>query len=118
MSHHGKDPAKIANLVKLNTWQVGHFARFLEKLARTPDGDGSLLDHSVLLFGSGMSESDLHLRLDVPTLVAGKGAGLFKGNRLVEAPKETPIGNFLLDLANKFGCEIDRFGLSNGRLEV
>ena len=118
MSHHGKDASKIANLVKLNTWQVSHFGKFLERLSKTPDGDGSVLDHSVLLYGSGMSESDLHLRLDVPTLVAGKGAGLFKGNRLVKAPTETPIGNFMLDLANKFGCEIDRFGLSTGRFEV
>ena len=81
-------------------------------------GDGSVLDHSIILFGSGMSESDLHLRLDIPTLLAGTGAGLLKGNRHIKAPKETPVGNLLLDIANKFGCEIDSFGLSTGRMEV
>jgi Protein of unknown function (DUF1552) len=118
MSHHSKDPQKITNLVKLNTWQVSLFGKFLDKMRNTPDGDGSLLDHSVILYGSAMSESDLHLRLDIPTLLAGNGAGLLKGNRHIKAPKETPVGNFLLDIANKFGCEIDRFGLSTGRFEV
>jgi hypothetical protein len=118
MSHHSKDPQKITNLVKLNTWQVSLFGKFLDKMRDTPDGDGSLLDHSMILYGSAMSESDLHLRLDIPTLLAGNGAGLLKGNRHIKAPKETPVGNFLLDIANKFGCEIDRFGLSTGRFEV
>jgi hypothetical protein len=118
MSHHSKDPQKIANLVKLNTWQVSLFGKFLDKMRSTPDGDGSLLDHSIILYGSGMSESDLHLRLDIPTLLAGTGAGLLKGNRHIKAPKETPVGNLLLDIANKFGCEIDSFGLSTGRMEV
>ncbi len=113
-----KIPQKIANLVKLNTWQVSLFGKFLDKMRSTPDGDGSLLDHSIILYGSGMSESDLHLRLDIPTLLAGTGAGLLKGNRHIKAPKETPVGNLLLDIANKFGCEIDSFGLSTGRMEV
>jgi hypothetical protein len=65
-----------------------------------------------------MSESDLHLRLDVPTLLVGRGAGLYKGNRHQVATKETPIGNFLLDIAQKYGAEVDRFGLSTGRLDV
>ncbi|HEV8392680.1 MAG TPA: DUF1552 domain-containing protein, partial [Vicinamibacterales bacterium] len=81
MSHHGKDTKKLEGLVKLNTWQVSLFAKFVDRLAKTPDGDGSLLDHSVIFWGSGMSESDLHFRLDVPTLLVGKGNGLYKGNR-------------------------------------
>ncbi len=118
MSHHGREEARINGLIKLNTWQIELFGKFVDKLAKTPDGDGSLLDHSVILWGSGMSESDLHLRLDVPTLLVGKGAGLYKGNRHLAAPKETPIGNFLLDIAQKYGAEVDTFGLSTGRLEV
>jgi hypothetical protein len=118
MSHHGKDARKLSNLVKLNTWQVSLFAKFVERLKNTPDGDGSLLDHSVIFWGSGMSESDLHFRLDVPTLLVGKGNGLYKGNRHQVAPAETPIGNFLVDVAQKFGAEVDRMGLSTGRLEV
>jgi len=118
MSHHGKDQRKLDGLVKLNTWQVSLFAKFVDRLAKTPDGDGSLLDHSVIFWGSGMSESDLHFRLDVPTLLVGKGNGLYKGNRHQVAPAETPIGNFLVDIAQKFGAEVDRMGLSTGRLEV
>ncbi|PWT86422.1 MAG: hypothetical protein C5B57_01070, partial [Blastocatellia bacterium] len=115
MSHHGKDPKKLEGLIKLNTWQVKLFSRFVERLRNTPDGDGSLLDHSVIMWGSGMSESDLHYRIDVPTLLVGRGAGLYKGNRHQVAPKETPIGNFLVDVAQKFGAEVDKFGLSTGR---
>jgi hypothetical protein len=98
---------------------VSLFGKFLEKLASTPDGDGSILDHSMILYGSGMSESDTHSRLNVPILIAGGGAGALKGNRHIQAPKETPLANLMLDLANKFGCETDKFGtLSTGRLEV
>jgi uncharacterized protein DUF1552 len=118
MSHHGKDTKKLDGLVKLNTWQVSLFAKFVDRLAKTPDGDGSLLDHSVIFWGSGMSESDLHFRLDVPTLLVGKGNGLYKGNRHQAAGKEIPIGNFLVDVAQKFGADVDRMGLSTGRFEV
>ena len=119
MSHHGNNPEKLSNLVKLNTYHVSLFAKFLEKLKSTPDGDGSLLDHSLILYGSGMSESDTHSRLNVPAAILGGGAGLMKGNRHIQAPKETPLANLMLDFANKFGCEIDKFGtLSTGRLEV
>jgi hypothetical protein len=118
MSHHGNNPERLANLVKLNTWHMSLFARFLHKLHSTPDGDGSLLDHSYILYGSGMSESDTHSRLDVPTLVAGGATGLVKGNRHIRAAKETPLANFMLDIANKFGVETDTFGGSTGRLEI
>jgi Protein of unknown function (DUF1552) len=119
MSHHGNNPEKLSNLVKLNTYHVSLFAKFLEKLKSTPDGDGSLLDHSLILYGSGMSESDTHSRLNVPAAILGGGAGLMKGNRHIQAPKETPLANLMLDFANKFGCEMDKFGtLSTGRLEV
>jgi hypothetical protein len=114
MSHHGNDPEKIANLVKLNTYHVELFSRFVKKLSETPDGDGSLLDHSLLLFGSGMSESNTHSRLDIPTILLSGG----KGNNHVKAPKETPFANFLLGIANRFGVETDKFGISTSRLEV
>jgi hypothetical protein len=119
MSHHGNNPEKIANLVKLNTYHMALFAKFVKKLNDTPDGDGSLLDHSLILYGSGMSESDIHSRLNIPTAIVGGGAGLVKGNRHVQAAKDTPIANLMLDFANKFGCEIDKFGaLSTGRVEI
>jgi uncharacterized protein DUF1552 len=119
MSHHGNNPEKLANLVKLNTYHASLFAKFVKKLNDTPDGDGSLLDHSLILYGSGMSESDTHSRLNVPVALLGGAAGLVKGNRHIQTAKETPLANLMLDLANKFGCELDKFGTqSTGRVEI
>ena len=94
------------------------YGKFLKRLRETPDGDGSLLDHSLILFGSGMSESNTHSRLDIPTLLAGGAAGKMKGNRHVAAKPETPFANLLLEIAQKFGVETEKFGLSNGRMEI
>lgn len=118
MSHHGNNPEKLAGLVKVNTYHVTLFSKFIERLQSTPDGDGSLLDHSLILYGSGMSESDTHSRLNIPTLLVGGAAGQMKGNRHVQAPKETPFANFLVSLANKFDCDLDKFGISNGHVEI
>jgi hypothetical protein len=118
VSHHGNDPEKLALLVKLNTWQIQVFGKFLERLRSTPDGDGNLLDHSVILWGSGMSDSDAHSPLDVPYLQVGKGAGLFSGNRHLAAPKGTQLANVMLTVAQRFGAERDRFGVSTGAFEM
>lgn len=118
MSHHGNDQQKIQNLIKLNTYHVELFGKFLDKLAKTPDGDGSLLDHSMILYGSGMSESNTHSRLDVPTLLAGGFDGGFKGNRHIKVAKETPLANFMLGISQKFGVEIDKFGISTGKVDL
>jgi hypothetical protein len=118
MSHHGNNPEKIANLVKLNTYYVSLFAKFLDKLKRTPDGDGSLLDHSMILYGSGMSESDQHSRLNIPTMLAGGLCGTMEGNRHIQEKKETPFSNLLLSIANKYDCEMDKFGLSTGMVAI
>src|SRR5947209_2904673 len=118
MSHHGNNPEKLANLVKLNTYHVSLFSKFLEKLQSTPDGDGSLLEHSLILYGSGMSESDTHSRLNVPTLLVGGAAGQIKGNRHLQAAKETPLANLMVSLANKFDCDIDKFGISTGHVDI
>ena len=118
MSHHGNNPEKLAGLVKLNTYHVSLFAKFVERLQSTPDGDGSLLDHSLILYGSGMSESDTHSRLNVPTLLAGGAAGQIKGNRHIQAARETPLANLMVTLANKFDCDMDKFGVSTGRVEI
>jgi hypothetical protein len=119
MSHHGGDETKIANLVKLNTYHISLFGRFLDKLRSTRDGDGSILDHTLMLWGSGMSESNTHSRLDIPTLLVGGGAGLMKGNRHIQAAPQTPFANLMLDLSDKFDAQTDKYGtLSTGRLEV
>jgi hypothetical protein len=104
--------------VKLNTYHVSLFAKFLQKLQSTPDGDGSLLDHSMILYGSGMSESDVHSRLDVPTLLVGGAAGELKGNRHIKVKQETPLANLMVSIANKFDCNIDKFGISTGRVDI
>ena len=118
VSHHGNEAEKLALLVKLNTWQISVFGTFLERLRSTPDGDGTLLDHSAVLWGSGMSDSNTHSPLDVPYLMVGSAAGAFKGNRHVAAPKGTQLANTMLTVAQKFGCEIDRFGVSTGAFEL
>ena len=118
MSHHGNNPDKIAGLVKLNTYYASLFAKFLEKLKNTPDGDGSLLDHSMILYGSGMSESDQHSRINIPTLLAGGLCGAMEGNRHIQEKKETPFSNLLLSIANKYDCEMDKFGISTGKVAI
>jgi hypothetical protein len=118
MSHHGSNNEKIANLVRLNTYHVSLFAKFLERLRSTPDGEGSLLDHAFILFGSGMSESNNHLRTDLPTILLGKGAGLLQGNRHIKTPAQTPFANLLVDISCKFGAETEKYGISTGRVEV
>jgi hypothetical protein len=118
MSHHGNNPEKLANLVALNTYHMSLFAKFIDRLKATPDGDGTLLDHSLILFGSGMSESDTHSRLNLPIALVGGDSGRMKGNRHVQAPKETPFANFMVSLANKFDCDLDKFGISTGTVEI
>ena len=118
VSHHGNEPEKLALLVKLNTWQIEVFGRFLTRLRNTPDGDGNLLEHSAILWGSGMSDSNTHSPLDVPYLMVGNAAGAFAGNRHHAAPKGTQLANVMLTVAQKFGAEIDRFGVSTGAFEL
>jgi hypothetical protein len=114
VSHHGNEPEKLALLVKLNTWQIELFGKFLKRLQSTPDGDGNLLDHSALLWGSGMSDSNTHSPLDVPYLMVGKGGGAFTGNRHIAAAKGTQLANVMLTVAQKYGAEIEKFGVSTG----
>ena len=116
VSHHGNEPEKLALLVKLNTWQISLFGKFVERLKNTPDGDGTLLDHSVILWGSGMSDSNTHSPLDVPYLMVGKGAGAFTGNRHLAAPKGTQLANVMLTVAQKYGAEIDKLRRQHRRL--
>ena len=118
VSHHGNEAEKLALLVKLNTWQIEVFGRFLARLKATPDGEGNLLEHSAILWGSGMSDSNTHSPLDVPYLMVGRGAGLFAGNRHLAAPKGTQLANVMLTVAQKFGAEIDRFGVSTGAFDL
>jgi hypothetical protein len=118
MSHHRMQPEMIAGLITIQTYQMKMFSRFLDKLKQTPDGDGSLLDHSVILFGSGMSESDNHDPKNLPLLVAGKGVNLVQGNRHLMHTPTQPLANAWLTLGNRFGVEMDTFAASTGRIDL
>jgi hypothetical protein len=116
LSHHGEKPAKIAEHAKLNVYHVGHFARFVEKLRSTPDGDGSLLDHSLIVYGSGMSNGNAHSAGPLPLVAIGGPVG--KGDRHIQTAERTPLGNVWVSVAEKFGCPVDTVGQSNGRVDL
>ncbi|MBM3779291.1 MAG: DUF1552 domain-containing protein [Acidimicrobiia bacterium] len=118
LSHHQNNPEKLAKQAKVNVFHMQLFAHFLEKLQATPDGDGSLLDHTVVLYGSGMSDSNLHLMWDVPTMVVGSSTFGIAGGRHVRHPKGTPLANLQLTLLDKMGVRLDRFGDSSGKLNL
>ena len=116
-SHHAEDPKKIAEYAILNRYHVKMFAYFLEKLRSTPDGDGTLLDHAVVLYGSNMGNSNQHLHYDVPHVLAGRASGRLKGGRHLAYPSRTvPTGNLLVSILDLFGVREDAIGDSTGRL--
>lgn len=116
LTHHGNNPEKIAKVAKINGFHVSLFAAFLEKLAATPDGDGSLLDHTLYLYGSGMGNPNVHDHTNLPILVAGGGAGRLRGGRHIEYAEPTPLANLHLTLLEKAGIRLDSFADSNGRV--
>jgi hypothetical protein len=116
VSHHGNDPQKIGQNVKVNTYHMRLFARFLDKLRSTPDGDGSLLDHSMIFYGGGMGNPNGHASDPLP--VVGVGGGFRKGRRHIQVARQTPVGNLWLAVANHYGSTIETFGDSNGRVEL
>src|SRR5579863_2838739 len=116
-SHHQNRPEKLEKLVRIQTYHVVQLARFLDRLKNTPDGDGSLLDHSMILYGSNMSNSNVHNHFPLPTLVAGGGAGQLKGGRHLKYPDHTPMANLLLTVLGKSGIPMDSLGDSTGVLE-
>jgi hypothetical protein len=116
-SHHGNDPEKLAKIAKISTFHVALFAQFVEKLKSTPDGDGSLLDNTVLLYGSGMGNPSLHDHDNLPILVAGGAACGMKGGRHIEYKNPTPLANVHLTLLDRVGVKVDSFGDSNGKIE-
>jgi hypothetical protein len=116
ISHHQNDPARIAKLVKINTYHTTLFASFLEKLQSTPDGDGSLLDHAMIVYGAGMSDSNAHDPKNLPILLAGGGAGHLKGGNHLRFPKDTPLANLHVTLLDKLGVRVEKLGDSAGEL--
>jgi hypothetical protein len=118
LSHHGENPENIAEFAKLNRYHVSMVPYFLEKLRNTPDGDGSLLDHSLVLYGSPMGDSNVHEHKRLPLFIAGHAAGQVKGNNHLRVPQGTPMANVLLTMMNRLGMELSSFGDSTGEVAL
>jgi hypothetical protein len=117
LTHHGGNEEKIAKMAKINAFHVSLFAYYLEKLKATPEGDGTLLDNSLLLYGSGMGNPNVHDHVNLPILVAGGGAGTHKGGRHVRYAEPTPLANLHLTLLEKVGVRMDSFADSKGKVD-
>jgi hypothetical protein len=118
ISHHGNDPEKLAKYAKIGTYQIVKFAEFLDKLKNTKDGSGTLLDHSMLYWGSGMSNGNEHDRANPPAVIVGGANGRLKGNRHVVAKDAEPTANLLVAMAQIANCELDKIGPSTGKLDL
>ncbi|HEX4276235.1 MAG TPA: DUF1552 domain-containing protein [Bryobacteraceae bacterium] len=117
-SHHGNNPATIAKLAKINNYHISLLAYFIGKLKATPDGDGTLLDHSMILYGSSMSNPNEHNHFPLPLLLLGGASGQLKGGRHLKFPERTPMSNMLLSVLAKSGVHMDKLGDSTGVLEI
>ena len=116
LTHHGDDPDKIARMAKINAFHVSLFAEHLQKMQETPEGEGSLLDNTMLLYGSGIGNPNVHNHTNLPVLVAGGANHGMKGNRHIRYDKPMPLANLHLTLLDKVGVEIDSFGDSTGMI--
>jgi hypothetical protein len=116
-SHHGNNPARMEQWSKINRYHVSVFKNLLEKLKSTPDGDGNLLDHSMVLYGSAMSNGNAHDHHPLPVMLAGRGNGRIKGGRHIRAD-DAPMANLLLSMLGKLDIEMEFFGDSTGRIEI
>jgi hypothetical protein len=117
-SHHGNKPASIETFAKINKYHMQLFAYFLDKLMKTPDGDGSLLDHSTVLLGSSMSNANEHDHGPLPMVIAGGGSGAWKGGRHLKFAENTPNSNLLLTVLDRFGIQKESYGDSTGKLNI
>jgi hypothetical protein len=118
VSHHQNDPIRLAKAAKINTYHIELLARFADRLKSIPDGDGTLLDHSMLLQGGGLSNSDQHSHIDLPLVLVGGGAGTLKGGRHLRFPKDTPMNNLHMAMLEKVGVPVDKFGDATGRVTL
>ena len=116
LSHHANDQAKKDRLVKIQRYHTDVFAKFVGKLAKMPDGDGSMLDHSILLYGSNMSNSNAHNQYPLPTTLIGGGCGKLRGGQHINFPERTPLANVLLTVLQRSGVQIEKVGDSTGAI--
>ncbi|MBH53114.1 MAG: hypothetical protein CMI18_02070 [Opitutaceae bacterium] len=117
LSHHGDDPGKIERMSKINAFHVSLFSEYLKKLKDTPEGNGSLLDNVLILYGSGIGNPNVHDHTNLPVIVAGGAAGGMKGNRHIRFKEVTPLANLHLSLLDKAGVNVDYFGDSTGKID-
>jgi hypothetical protein len=117
LSHHGNDPAKIERMSRINAFHVSLFAAFVAKLAATPEAGGTLLDHTLCLYGSGMGNPNVHDHTNLPAIVAGGAATGIKGGRHLRHEKPVPLANLHLTLLEKAGVKLDKFGDSRGKID-
>jgi hypothetical protein len=117
LSHHQRKPESLKKLAKINVFHLEMLSYYLERLKSTPDGDGSLLDHMMLLYGSGMGDSDLHAPRDLPILLAGGAAGKIKGGRHIRCQDGTPLSNLYLTMLNKLGVPAESIGDCTGQMQ-
>jgi hypothetical protein len=118
VSHHRNDPDLIARKARIDVYQAQLCAYFLERLRATPEGDGNLLDQSLILYGGGMGDGNLHRHADLPTLTAGRLGGAFKTGRHLNYKLDTPMANLLLTMLDTVGVRLEKLGDSNGRLPL
>jgi hypothetical protein len=116
LSHHQNDPTKLDRLAKIQTYHTQMFATFVKRLAETKDGNGTLLDHTIVLYGSNMSNSDLHNNDPLPSVLIGRGYGRFKGGQHLNYQQDTPHANLLLTMLDRAGIAVPKLGNSNGTL--
>jgi hypothetical protein len=117
VSHHQNNPEQLKKLSKINIFHMKQFAYFVDQMKATEDGDGSLLDQSMLLYGSGISDSNVHMHDNLPLVLAGGGAGRIRGGRHIRYPQGTPVTNLFLNMLDKLGVPVEQVGDSTGRLE-
>ncbi len=118
LSHHQNNPSKVAQVLEIDILHSQMFAYFLERMRSTPDGDGTLLDHSMIVYGSSLSDGNLHLHYNLPLLLAGGGSGQIKGGRHIRYPDDTPTTNLFLTLLDKLKIPLENLGDSTGRLDL
>ena len=116
VSHHANDLDRINKLVKIQTWHMERFAAFVKKLGAIPDGDGTLLDHAMFLYGSNMSNSDRHNGYPLPTILVGGGNGKLRGGQHIALPDPTPLANLHLTILDRINARQDSFGDSTGTI--
>ena len=118
LSHHAYDPEKILRMSKINRYHVSLFAEYVEKLRSTPDGDGTLLDHLMLLYGAGISDSNAHRHDNLPIVLVGGGSGTLAGGRHLRFANDPPLADLLVTMMDRLGLAVDRLGNSDGRIII